>query len=323
MLTPEDIGLKSSDEHIITLKSLFINNKIITKGEFGNRFAPINFLNYVKLKAEVEQNCKNDKGIPIKIVEQETLPYITSTLTDLFQVNQKGSKRFRNILTPNVKTRINFPIEQWKVTLNTNRVCESEVQMGYQSMQTKEFSRQLLDFKARILLRKTQFPNQINKWSPDVSPYCKFCMDKGDHQTADLKHTLFECPNRLTIIEYIRENLTKQAEVGPVNILFCTNRCIYQTHETGALRKVMLKPHDKCAVFNKAPKQRGTALDFIWTNYMKIIMETLYKNQTPAPKMVLDEIKTEIKAQIKAKPRCPVSQYLEIILKNANTPNPQ
>ena len=56
---------------------------------------------------------------------------------------------------------------------------------------------------------------------------------------------------------------------------------------------------------------------------MKIKMETLYKNQTPAPEMVLDEIKTEIKAQIKAKPRCPVSQYLEIILKNANTPNPQ
>ena len=122
MLTPEDIGLKSSDEHIITLKSLFINNKIITKGEFGNRFAPINFLNYEKLKAEVEQNCKNNKGIRIEIVERVTPPYITSTLTGLFQVKQKGSKRFRNILTPNIKTEINFSIEKWKEALNTNRV---------------------------------------------------------------------------------------------------------------------------------------------------------------------------------------------------------
>ena len=85
----------------------------------------------------------------------------------------------------------------------------------------------------------------------------------------------------------------------------------------------MLKPHDKCAVYDKAPKQRGTALDFIWTNYMKIIMETLHKNQTPAPEMVLDEIITEIKAEIKAKSRCPVSKCLEIFLKNANIPNPQ
>ena len=56
MLTPEDIGLKYSDGHIITIKSLFTDNKIITKGEFGNRFAPINFLDYQKLKVVVEQN---------------------------------------------------------------------------------------------------------------------------------------------------------------------------------------------------------------------------------------------------------------------------
>ena len=127
----------------------------------------------------------------------------------------------------------------------------------------------------------------------------------------------------MTIIEYIRANLTKQAEVVPGNILFCTNRCIYQAHETGTLRKVMLKKHYKSAVHNKATKQRGTALDFIWTNYMQIIMNTLYKNLTPAPEMVLDEIITEIKVQIKAKPRCPVSNFLKILLNNANVPNQQ
>ena len=137
MLTPEDIGLKYSDEHIITIKSLFINNKIISKGEFGYRFAPINLLDYQKLKVVVKQNYKNNKGIRIEIVERITEPYITSTLTSLFQVKQKGSKRFRNILTPNVKTEINFSIEKWKEALNTNRVCESEIQMGYQSMQNK------------------------------------------------------------------------------------------------------------------------------------------------------------------------------------------
>ena len=132
MLTPKDIGLKNSDGHIITMKSLFTDNKIITQGEFGKRFAPINFLDYQKLKVAVEQNYKNNKGIRIEIVKRITEPYITSTLTSLFQVKQKGSKRFRNILTPNVKTEINFSIEKWKEALNTDRVCESEIQMGYQ-----------------------------------------------------------------------------------------------------------------------------------------------------------------------------------------------
>ena len=188
-------------------------------------------------------------------------------------------------------------------------------------MQTKEFSRQLLDFKARILLRKTQFPNQLNKWLPEVSPYCKACMDKGDHQIADFKHTLFECPNRCSIIEYIRANLTKQTEVRPVNILFSSNRCFYQTHETGAQRQVMLKKHDKCALHNKAIISKGKALDFIWTHYMQIIMLTLYKDQTPDPITVMDEIIIEIKAQIKAKPTCPVSHFLKILLNDVNTPN--
>merc|ERR1712055_886428 len=200
MLIPEDIGLKTSDEHTITLKSLFISNKFVTKSEFGARFTPINFIYYLKLKKEVLQYCINNKGFKIEIVEQETLPYVSSTLTELIQVNQKGSKRFRDVLTINGKKEIKLSKESWKKTLNTTRMCESEIRMGYQSMQTKEFSRQILDFKARLLLRKTQFPNMIHKWKSEVSQYCQACLDKGDQQIADFKHILFECPTRLCII---------------------------------------------------------------------------------------------------------------------------
>ena len=62
MLTPDNIGLKNSDGHNITMKSLFIDNKFITKNEFRLPFAPINFLDYNKLKGTVEQNYKNDRG---------------------------------------------------------------------------------------------------------------------------------------------------------------------------------------------------------------------------------------------------------------------
>ena len=165
-------------------------------------------------------------------------------------------------------------------------------------MQSKQFSRQLLDFKARLLLRKTQFPNQIAKWSPEVSPYCKACTDKGDHQIADLKHTLFDCPTTQGIIEHIRVNLTKQIEVRLVNIMFCNNRCLYQTHKTGVQRDNLFKQHDKCALHDKANKHKGTGLDFVWTLYMQSIMNILYKDLTPTPQMILDYIITETKAQI-------------------------
>ena len=112
------------------------------------------------------------------IVERHTI----STLTNLFKIKQKGSNNFRNVLVPYVSTDIDFLLDKWKTTLNTKRICESEIKMGYQMMQCKLFSCQLLDFKARLILRKTQFPNTIAKWSIDVSPGCKLCTARGDFQ---------------------------------------------------------------------------------------------------------------------------------------------
>ena len=80
----------------------------------------------------------------------------------------------------------------------------------------------------------------------------------------------------------------------------------------------MLKQHDKCALHDEATKQKGTGLDFIWTHYMQSIMNILYKDLTPTPEMVLDDIITETKAQISARPKCPVSIFLKRLLNNAN-----
>ena len=90
-------------------------------------------------------------------------------------------------------------------------------------MQCKLVLHQLLDFKARLILEKTQFLNTIAKWSIDVFPGCKLCTAWGDFQIADLKHTLFECPTSQGIIEYIWANLTKQPEVRSANIMFSNN----------------------------------------------------------------------------------------------------
>ena len=84
---------------------------------------------------------------------------------------------------------------------------------------------------------------------------------------------------------------------------------------------MLLKEHDKCALHNKAIIAKGKALDFIWMHYMEIIMLTLYKDQTPDPIIVMDEIIIKIKAQIKAKPNCPVSHFLKTLLNEVNLPS--
>ena len=52
---------------------------------------------------------------------------------------------------------------------------------------------------------------------------------------------------------------------------------------------------------------------------MQGIMNSLYKDQTPTPPMVLEYIIKEIKAQIRARPMCLVSAFLKGLLSNMNT----
>ena len=56
---------------------------------------------------------------------------------------------FRNVFEPSVNMEIDYQLDKWKTTLNTERLCEYEITMGYQMMQCKLSSHQLLDFKAR------------------------------------------------------------------------------------------------------------------------------------------------------------------------------
>ena len=57
---------------------------------------------------------------------------------------------------------------------------------------------------------------------------------------------------------------------------------MYQTHQTGELRNVLLKIHEKCALHNNDTQYKGLGLDFVWTNYMQGIMNSLYKDQIPS-----------------------------------------
>ena len=78
-------------------------------------------------------------------------------LTHIFLRTCKGSKTFRKVFNNKSKVEINYNRNRWTKLLGTNHICENEIHAGYRNMQPRYFPKQLLDFKARLLLRKTQF----------------------------------------------------------------------------------------------------------------------------------------------------------------------
>ena len=133
------------------------------------------------------------------------------TMCNLFLKNKKGSQIFRHVLNYGTPVMVNYDIDRWKKKSRTNNICESEIINGYRGMQTKIFSRQLLDFKSWLSLGKTQFAKTLAKCTHEnISQGCKVCLSKGDFQYDDLSHRLITCPTSNTIVEYIISCLTKQ-----------------------------------------------------------------------------------------------------------------
>ena len=113
--------------------------------------------------------------------------------------------------------------------MKTNQICESEIQSGYRNMQTKYFPKQLLDFKSRLLLGKTQFGKTLTKWSPqNVSQGFKVCLRQGHFNYDDLSNRIFTCPLSKNIINHIQATLTKQKLVSLVHILLTNIRSLSQ-----------------------------------------------------------------------------------------------
>ena len=185
-------------------------------------------------------------------------------------------------------------------------------------MQTKIFPRQLLDFKARLLLGKTQFGKTLAKWTNEnISQGCKVCLSKGDFQYDDLSHRLITCPTSNTIVEYIKSCLTKQVQVTLTSIVLTNRRCIHQVNISGHAVTGPTTKHKYCAVYEKETLDKTLGFKYVWTNYMQYIMKCSHENSTPN-KEDLEYILNEIRYLTRARPNNLVSIFLENLTKNMN-----
>ena len=155
MLIPNHFGLKEESSCKMDIKSIFSNSHFISQDDFNLKFGTkINTLNYMSLKKTLESNLIKTDGSKLSVSEKPIDTHWANNLTDLFLRTTKVSKTFRKIFNNKSKVKINYNKDRWANILKTNRICTSEILSGYRNMQTRYFPRQLLDFKARLLLGK-------------------------------------------------------------------------------------------------------------------------------------------------------------------------
>ena len=185
-------------------------------------------------------------------------------------------------------------------------------------MQTRLFPKQLLDFKARLLLGKTQFGKTLAKWSSqEVSQGCKVCLRQGHFEYDDLSHRILNCPRSVSIINYIQINLTKQKYITPVHILLTNTRCIHQIKAYSNGNKSPVEEHNPCSFFNTS-LHKNLATTFVWDTYIKYIMECSNNDCEPNIKEAVKYVSKEIVNFVKIMPVNPICLELDQMFKKMN-----
>ena len=310
-MVPKYFGLPHAICSEIKIDQMFENNKIIPKDLFVTKFKQeINFLDYDRLCKSIKLNITTVDG-PINMNKEEEPPHFKSYFHEHFGTTTKGSQLFRRILQYDKPDTPIYNIEVWRKKLNTDEICQGEVRNAYKLLQNKYLPRQLLDFKARIVMGKTQFNYTLSKWTKEnISPYCQTCITRGINAHADMLHTLYACPRALSIHEYIRKNLTDLQEISPVSVILTTNRCTQQVTNKGKPHKNVNKAHTVCSVY-EGTFVKNTALDYIFSLSLMYIMDCHKAHLIATPKDALITVLAELRAYVKTRPNQLISAYLK------------
>ena len=76
------------------------------------------------------------------------------------------------------------------------------------------------------------------------------CQIPSDYEPGTILHTLYIFHMTNAIIWYIKENLTYQGDIMPVNVIITNTRCIKQVDNRGKATTGKIFPHPRCSIYN-------------------------------------------------------------------------
>ena len=184
-------------------------------------------------------------------------------------------------------TQCDLP-NRWNKRLNTLSVNDNLVKLGLKMIYNRWIPHKYGDTKARIMLGKTQFNNQLAHYKGNERvKYCDHCSnlrgsEDPDLPVEDIKHALLYCPSVSPIYEHTFEALTIKDHI-----------------------QEPLNPED--IIFALLPPNEGTNFPFAVINtvimiIISYIMKCRFLRKLPNNHEILEEIRTTFLASIAAFP---------------------
>ena len=127
-----------------------------------------NSLNYTNRKQIAIKNSLLSDGISENLNQFEMPPYFNSKISELFDPKIKGSQIFRKIFKyDNYNPPIFDSKKMDEKKLIRIKLCQGDELEALKAIQNKFLPRKVLNFKARIILGKTQFNDQCAQWTKE------------------------------------------------------------------------------------------------------------------------------------------------------------
>ena len=193
---------------------------------------PILPLHYSNLMFHIKSNIGPNKRLDAIVIPNKNVPrHIQQSLPELITSAKHGSKPYRKILLRSLPPISNCNLAtRWNARLNTNSVDENLVKHGLKLIYNRWIPHKYGDSKARIMLGKTQFNNQLaHHKRNERDKFCDHCKNNEGNedlnfQVEDIEHALLLCPSVNPIYSHTFEALNLKDHIHnplkPEHVIF-------------------------------------------------------------------------------------------------------
>ena len=267
-LNPAEYGLSQRTKGT-TLSMCFTGGKFKSQEDLEATLGePLLPLNFAKLRTHIKSNIGQNKRFDAVPIPNKKVPkHIKQSLPEFITAAKHGSKPYRKILLRSLPPITNCKLsERWNKRLNTNTVDENTVKNGLRLIFNRWIPHKYGDLKARIMLAKTQFNNQLAHHKRDGrDKYCDHCKKSSptDTPVEDAEHALLTCPHVNPIYSQTFEALSlTDHQPSPLNakdVIFGINdedkQDSFPTATINTVIMIIISYIMKCRFLGKYPNQ--------------------------------------------------------------------
>ena len=162
--------------------------------------------------------------------------------------------------------------ESWQAKLSDQNITENDIKQSLISLHSPLLPRDIVDYKTRLVLHKTQFRLMINKHKEEVEPWCQNCIrEEGVRVNETALHALYDCP----AVNYIIGKIANDFEL---------------INDENTLRPGKIIINSPFTVKGKLDQTKTDLSNVIWCTVLKEILNARGKDKTPVYSIILAEV---------------------------------